>query len=166
MALTTSREQIFNTPLESGLRSLCVLSAVRPAQCDLTRIVIYDYLLVHSSDVDDGPTSLHPPSPLRSGELLVRRSLIKRGLELMIRKSLVTVTLTEEGIQYCASDLAAPFLGYLQSEYASRVQHIAKWIAEQFQPMSNDELSTFVTQNLGRWGAEFIDDIQLEEEGD
>ena len=51
---------IFNTPLECGLRCAALLLAAYPAPCDLQRLVQYEYLLVHSGDVPQGPPSLHP----------------------------------------------------------------------------------------------------------
>ena len=61
----------FNSPLETGLRSLAILEAAFPNRYDLQRLVEMDYLVVHSADVG-GPESLHAPLPLRAGELLDR----------------------------------------------------------------------------------------------
>lgn len=164
MNSTVERQHLFNTPIESGLRSLFVLAAVDPSECDLQRLVIYDYLLVHSDDVLSGPTSLHPATPLRSGELLVRRTLVEHGLHLLIRKRLVTKNYTSAGIYFAATKFAKPFLDYFKSSYAVRCMEISKWIAGQFQPMSDDDLREFVHENLGRWGAEFTHDSVLWEE--
>lgn len=157
-------EQLFNTPIESGLRSLFVLTAVSPKECDLQRLVIYDYLLVHSDDVTDGPKSLHPATPLRSGELLVRRTLVAHGLQLLVRKGLVTKNYTKAGIYFSTTQHARKFLDYLTSVYAKRCADISKWIAGRFQPMSDDELREFIYENLGRWGAEFTRESVLWEE--
>lgn len=161
---STDGEHLFNTPIESGLRSLLVLEAVKPAACDLQRLVIYDYLLVHSEDVPDGPGSLHPATPLRSGELLVRRNLVEHGLRLLIRKGLVNKTFRKKGIYYAASALAKPFLVYFQTPYAVRCREISKWIADRFQGLSDDKLREFIHENLGRWGAEFTHESVLWEE--
>ena len=157
-------ERLFNTPIESGLRSLFVLVAVRPSECDLQRLVIYDYLLVHSDHVPSGPPALHPATPLRSGELLVRRTLVEQGLRLLVRKRLVTKTYTSAGIYFAATKFVEPFLNYFKSGYSVRCAEISKWIAEQFQPMSDDELREFIHENLGRWGAEFTRESVLWEE--
>src|SRR5689334_10655553 len=95
----------FNSPLECGLRPLVLLQAAQPAACDLQRLVFYDYLLVHSADVPEGPESIHPATPLRSGEALVRRHWIERGLLLMISRELVIRTFSAQGILYQASSL-------------------------------------------------------------
>jgi hypothetical protein len=157
-------EHLFNTPIESGLRSLFVLEAVGPEECDLQRLVIYDYLLVHSDDVPAGPPALHPATPLRSGELLVRRTLVEHGLRLLIRKGLVTKNYTKAGIYFSASKHAKRFLEYFTSEYARRCAEISKWIAGRFQPMSDDQLREFIHDNLSRWGAEFTRESVLWEE--
>ena len=62
----------FNGPLEAGVRAVAVLSAAHPKAFDLQRLVAFDYLLVHTGDIG-GPDSLHPPTPMHSAELLVRR---------------------------------------------------------------------------------------------
>ena len=64
----------FNSPLETGVRALTVLAESAPAALDLQRLVYFDYLVVHSADAG-GPRSLHPNTPLRNGELLVRRAV-------------------------------------------------------------------------------------------
>jgi len=164
MNTTPATAHLFNTPIESGLRSLFVLEAVSPKECDLQRLVIYDYLLVHSEDVPTGPPALHPATPLRSGELLVRRTLVEQGLRMLIRKGLVTKSYTKAGIYFTVTAFAKPFLAYFKSAYAVRCGEISKWIVGRFQPMTDDELREFIHENLGRWGAEFTRESVLWEE--
>jgi hypothetical protein len=45
-----SETPVFNTPVESALRSLVLLVESFPDALDLQRIVYMDYLLVHSQD--------------------------------------------------------------------------------------------------------------------
>src|SRR6266403_6319314 len=95
----------FNSPLETGIRSVGVLVAAYPRVFDLQRMVAFDHLVVHTGDVG-GPRSLHPELPMRSTELLVRRGLVERGLLLMISRRLVTREPTAEGIYYRAGEFA------------------------------------------------------------
>ena len=97
---------LFNSPMESGLRSLTLLVAGFPVHCDLERLVIYDYLLVHSGDVDGGPKSIHPATPHRSGEILVRRPIVESGLKKMIAKGLVEAKYSKSGITYAATEVS------------------------------------------------------------
>jgi hypothetical protein len=154
----------FNSPLECGLRALALLVAATPATCDLQRLVFYDYLLVHSGDVPNGPDSIHPATPLRSGEALVRRHWIERGLLLMISRELVTRNFSERGIMYEASPLTASFLSYMEEPYTRKLQDRAQWVITTFGEYSDYQLVEFFKANLDRWGGEFIREELLEDE--
>ena len=145
----------FNTPLEIGLRSLFILDAIAPNVRDLQRLMYYDYLLIHSGDVSNGPDSLHPPLPHRSGEWLVHRKLVSDGLDLMFAKELLEKHFDQNGIFYRASELTHPFLSYLNCSYAVAVRERAEWVAIVFECYSDEKLFAFMTDNVGRWGAEF-----------
>nr|WP_255705698.1 ABC-three component system middle component 2 [Xenorhabdus sp. PB61.4] len=121
----------------------------------LQRIVSYDYLLVHTSDVQGGPKSLHPAVPHRGAELLVKRSSIQAGLNLMLSRELIEAVFSPEGILYQASELTGRFVQLLASPYANELAERALWVTKQFRHFSNDELASFMTQNVGRWGSEF-----------
>lgn len=146
---------IFNTPLECGLRCAALLLAAYPTPCDLQRLVQYEYLLVHSGDVREGPPSLHPAAPHRSGELLVRRSLIERGILFMMSRHIVCRDLSPRGICYIAGDLALPLFDSLESPYTCTLRERAKWVAERFGSMSSEALDHFMQDNWSNWGAEF-----------
>lgn len=152
------REELINTPIECGIKTLIVLDAVRPQKCDLNRLVTLDYLLVHSGDISGGPASLHADSPFRSGEILVRREFVQRGLNLLVGKGLVIRHFSSEGVVYEAASCSRAFLSYLDSSYARRAIEIAKWIAAAFGRLTNEELNQFVSAHIGQWGAEFGDD--------
>lgn len=155
MRKTLGRIRPFNTPLECGLRLLFTLNAAHEHSFDLQRLVSYDYLLVHSGDVAGGPTSLHPAVPFRGGELLVKRDLVRAGLNLMFARELLTKRFEVSGICYHSNDLTAPFLGLLASPYASALRSRAEWVVNHFARYTDDRLDNYMTKNLGRWGAEF-----------
>jgi hypothetical protein len=156
---------VFNTPLECGLRSAALLLAAYPAAYDLQRLVQYDYLLVHTGDVDGGPESMHPATPHRSGELLVRRSLVEQGLEFMIRKMVVEKTFTGHGIGYKAGEYAFEFIDSLTTDYAMKLKSRAEWVIDRFKDVSDIELSEFMWSRWTKWGAEFVKEslFELEE---
>lgn len=151
------REELINTPIECGVRSLVILQAIHPRRCDLKRLVTYDYFLSHSGDVEGGPLSLHAESPFRDGEILVRREIVQRGLTLIVAKGLVQQHFGSFGVEYEAASFAGAFLNYFESAYANKAKSIALWINDHFGSMSDLELDSFVTENLGKWGIEFAD---------
>ncbi|AIR04560.1 hypothetical protein JT31_08020 [Cedecea neteri] len=145
----------FNTPLEYGFRALFILSAAGNVAMDLQRVVSYDYLLVHTSDVAGGPKSLHPAVPHRGTELLVKRSAIQEGLHLMLSRELIKVVFAAEGILYQASELTGRFVQLLKSQYAKELAERAFWITKQFCEYTDEELASYISQNVGQWGSEF-----------
>lgn len=145
----------FNSPLECGLRMLFILTGQAERSLDLQRLVNYDYLLVHSGDVPDGPKSLHPDVPFRGNELLVKRDLVHAGLNAMFSRELIEKSFTIMGIMYRANELTFAFTKLLRSTYADDLRSRSQWLMERFGDMPDDELETFMNANVGKWGAEF-----------
>ena len=144
----------FNSALETGVRSLAILVAAYPRAHDLQRLVHYDYLTVHSEDAG-GPPSLHPAVPMRTGELLVRREKIERGLELMISANLAQRLPNSDGFSYVAGDAAGAFVGNLGSEYHAELKKRARWVVHTFDPLSETELNERIRSLFEAWTVEF-----------
>src|SRR6202045_4378191 len=102
----------FNGPLETGLRAVALLGAAYPRSFDLQRLIWFDYLLVHTGDIG-GPDSLHPPAPLHTAEILVRRRVVERALLLMMTRDLIHREARSDGIRFQAGENAVPFLNAL-----------------------------------------------------
>lgn len=145
---------IFNSALETGVRSVIILTANYPNALDLQRLVDFDYLVVHSGDVN-GPESLHPPIPMREGELLIRRTIIESGLALMMSRGLITRIMSVEGIVYQASDYAKPFVDSLVTPYMRSLDKRANWAAETFGSMDNQELQNLINKFFNKWTTQF-----------
>lgn len=149
-------QAVFNTPLESGLRSAALLLEAYPDSFDVQRLGQYDYLIVHSGDVVGGPPSIHPATPHRSGELLVRRRLVEAGLEFMVHRGVIERAFTQNGIGYVAGEYAVLFLNSLSSEYANQLRDRAAWVVHRFAGLSDEELTAYIKAHLSQWGAEFV----------
>jgi hypothetical protein len=146
--------QTFNSPIETGVRALILLAESYPAQLDLQRLLEFDYILVHTKDVD-GPPSIHPALPLRSGELLVRRQLIERGLMLMMSRGLISSHATPNGFMYQAEDNAGPFLDALTAEYLDDLKDRAVWVVDRFSETSDHDIRALLSQVYDQWSREF-----------
>jgi len=141
--------------LDCGLRTLSILSELYPRSADINELVMLDYMLIHSGDVLNGPPSLHPPSPLRSGEVAIRRQVIQEGLVLFQSRHLIVRTLTGRGFEYMADDLAPAFLDVLRSPYQQGVRERARWVAGIGRDLGWTELAKVFDDSLVRWRAEF-----------
>ena len=144
----------FNGPIEIGLRGLVILTEAFPTAYSLQRLVIADYLVVHSDDAD-GPKGLHPQTPRRSGELLVRRDSMQRGLLLYQSRGLIERRYEPDGIMYAATEASATFIDVLESHYVSELRLRSKWFISRFQELPDNELDEYAKNRLGKWGAEF-----------
>jgi hypothetical protein len=146
--------QTFNSPIETGMRALILLAESYPEQLDLQRILEFDYIMVHTGDVD-GPPSIHPALPLRSGELLVRRQLIERGLMLLISRGLISRHATPKGFMYRAEDDAGPFIDALSAEYLGDLKNRAVWVVDRFSEMSDQDIRIMLSNVYDQWSREF-----------
>jgi hypothetical protein len=154
MEKVVSSESLFNNPLETGVRATVILNATFPKVLDLAALVLLDHLVVHTGDID-GPESLHPNLPHRSGELLVRRQVIEKGLSLMRRLGLIAAVPDKSGIYYQATDEAYPFVDLLRTSYSIRLKERADWLADFIADFDQDDIHQLVTEKLGRWNIEF-----------
>lgn len=145
----------FNGPVEIGLRALCVLTTAFPAAYALQRLVVLDYFLVHSDDIEGGPAGLHPRTPHRGGEILVRRGVIQDGLTLYESRGLIERVYKDGGISFAATDKSADFLDTLSTEYLAGLRDRADWVVDSFGALDDAELDAMVRDHIGTWGAEF-----------
>ena len=154
--VVTSRQKpaTFNGPLEAGLRAVTILGAAHPQSFDLQRLVAFDYLLVHTGDVG-GPSSLHPPAPLQSAELLVRRTIVERALLLMMTRDLVEREFNTDGITYRAGENAAPFLSTLESDYLKQLRDRAAWLVDALGHLNERDFRAVMHRFFDRWVEEF-----------
>lgn len=148
------RNHPFNSALETGLRSVSLLVAGYPRSFDLQSLVNFDHLVVHTQDVG-GPASLHAKVPMRTAELLVRRSLVERGLLLMISKGLIERKADRSGIAYCAGEFAETFLSSLTSHYILMLRQRAAWVMEKFGSLNEAELKAHIDEYFGKWIEQF-----------
>lgn len=147
---------VFNGPIEVGLRALILLVETFPEALDLQQLVTLDYFIIHSGDVDGGPESIHPPSPLRSGEVAIRRGLIEDGLKLYRMRGLISQEMLSVGIAYVAEDSAAAFLDAFKSPYVEQLRQRAEWVVATFGVLNAEELGRVLKDSFLKWRTEFV----------
>jgi hypothetical protein len=154
-AVATGRKPAtFNGPLEAGVRAVAVLCAAHPQSFDLQRLIAFDYLLVHTGDIG-GPESLHPPVPLQSAELLVRRKLVEQALLLMMTRDLVRREARPDGIRYTAGENAVLYLQALRSQYLVALKERAEWLVKALGKCTEAEFRAVMHRFFDRWVEEF-----------
>lgn len=152
----TRNTNVFNSPLEIGFRILFILNGISPREVDFNRLVIYDYFLLNSNDFPSGPRSLHPPTPHRSLQILIKPLILKNALILMRSKELIEIIFSEQGIKYKANDLTKRFIELQENDYSKKLIELSNWINRQFGNFTNEQLNAIVENNIPNWGGEFI----------
>lgn len=144
----------FNSPFELGIRMVYLLNSLQPAGADLQKLVLLDYAIVYSDDLD-GPPSLHTPVPYRGSEYMSRRDLIAHSLHLMSTRGLVAVSMDQTGITYFAGNTARSMIGALTSPYLRELEGRCSWVAATFATLSSKDMTERFAQQGYLWGAEF-----------
>jgi hypothetical protein len=131
-----------------------ILVEAFPAHLDLNRLVLLDHGMLHSADLD-GPESLHPPIPVRVGELGVKRQHIEDGLHVMIRAGLAEVSAEDSGIEFWANESSEGFLKLLESSYAHALHDRARWVVEELGTVDDALLRERMRELSSHWSEEF-----------
>ncbi len=155
VSLPITQPQLFNTPLEAGVRALLILEAFAPQAFDLATMSLLDYYIVHTGDAG-GPPSLHPEINARTGEYFVRRHLVEEGLLLMARASLVEQVFTGSGIAFRAHETATAMIDLLGSAYNSRLAKAAQWLALEAAAQGVDRFILGLKDGVERWTHEIV----------
>lgn len=155
MSETLHSDFIFNSALETGVRSICILVADLSNKFDIQQLLALDHIVVHTGDIENAPPSLHPNILQRSGELLVRRPLIENGLVLMESKRLVQKVITPDGFYYCATELASVFIESLTNEYIKELSQRAQWAVTMYNDYGDRLFSEIFNSAFDRWRNEF-----------
>lgn len=155
MSETLHSDFIFNSALETGVRSICILVVDLSNKFDLQQLLALDHIVVHTGDIENAPPSLHPNILQRSGELLVRRPLVENGLVLMESKRLVQKVITPDGFFYCATELASAFIENLTNEYIKELSQRAQWAVTMYNDYGDRLFSEIFNSAFDRWRNEF-----------
>lgn len=146
--------EAFNSPFELGVRMVYLLNSLQPMGADLQKLVLLDYAIVYSDDLD-GPVSLHTPVPYRGGEYLSRRDIIVQGLYLMSTRGLVNAEMDGTGITYFAGDAARAMVGALTSPYLRELKMRCEWAVTKFAKLNSLKMTEMFAEHGHLWGAEF-----------
>lgn len=156
------QSSIFNSPLETGIRSVCILTAGFGHEFDLQQLLALDHIVVHSGDIEGGPESLHPDVQQRNAELLIRRPIVQLGLDLMQSKGLIVRSFSTSGIRYSASEFAPIFIDSLENNYIDVLLKRSEWAVQTYKELGSDSFYAVFNAAFDRWATEFqISDISL-----
>lgn len=145
--------RLYNTPLEIGIRSLIILYTNK-APMDVDRLMYFDYLCLHTRDID-GPESLHAPIPNRGVQVYSKRELIRKGISVLVSKELIDVAPDETGFCFQINEAGIKFLSFFQTTYFVELVERAFWVANKFSNLPTPNLRMIIDEKIPHWGSEF-----------
>ncbi|MFE6097917.1 MULTISPECIES: ABC-three component system middle component 2 [Streptomyces] len=130
-----------NSPLEVGVRALVLLAESHPEPLDLAELALLDYALLHSGEFD-GPPSLHPDLPARTGELGMKRVVLEQALLVLIRAGLADLEPDHDGLMYRATERGPAFVDILEAPYVGSLRERAEWAVHHYAPGADVRAAT------------------------
>jgi hypothetical protein len=154
-ALKSSKHPtLFNSEVETAIRTLILLDAVYPRRCNIAELTWFDHVVVNTGDFPGAPPSLHPKTPVVTGELLVRRHSISDGLRILRLLHLAEESHDDAGICYSSGEEAPAIIEMLSAPYHNELKIRAHWVAQRFGHLNTEQIETEVSQTIGRWATE------------
>jgi hypothetical protein len=151
--------EIFNSPIDVGLRILFLLKEIK-RPLSLQSIIYLDYLLLHSGEILNAPSSINESSEIGSGEILIKREVTRAALSLMHQNQLLDIELLETGVYYSSNKLTVAFIkNNFTSNYSLNLTERAKWLNKKFKSFDERKLKEYVSKNISKWDIEF-DNLQ------
>jgi hypothetical protein len=158
MEKVTSKNNIFNSKVDVGLRLLFLLSEINKP-LDLQSIIYLDYLMLHSGEISSAPESMHTTTKIGSGEILVKRDVTKSALIMMHQNQLIDVKFLDSGVYYSPNKLTKVFIKKsFISDYSTELKVRAKWIKKKFYKYDEEKLKDYIDKNVSKWDVEFTEE--------
>lgn len=152
MDLTTPND-VFNTPMEIGMRMVYLLLELYPNSLDVFYLTYLDYAVSYSEDLN-GPVSLHTPVIKRGGAFLNNSDVVREALHKMSHFDFVKVNITKDGITYSAGENARAIVNSIKTEYSYSLQQRCRWVKDFISDKTYDDIQRLFETEGRRWGYE------------
>ena len=157
MEKVSSKNKVYNSNFEIAIRILVILLNLPFKRSSTYKLMVLDHISLNTYDVG-GPASLHAPIPNRGVQIYSRKEILNESIKLLISKDLITLNPTKNGLDYEITENGINYLTYFESKYFKQLKDKVEWTSEKFGNFSDNELKTYVNQNLSKWGEEFMTD--------
>ena len=84
--------KLLNSNLEIALRLLVIMN-VHKKTIERDRLVAYEYFVIHSGDIKNAPSSIHPDIPYRASIYISNHQNISNALNILLSKELVVLNI-------------------------------------------------------------------------
>jgi hypothetical protein len=152
-----ANNKVYNSNFEIAIRTLVILNNLPLKKASIYKLMILDHIALNTFDVG-GPASLHAPIPNRGVQVYSRKNILNESIKLLISKDLIKLMPNKNGLPYEITENGINYLKYFESKYFNQLKEKVEWTTKNFGGSTDSELKTYVTQNLSKWGEEFMTD--------
>lgn len=145
---------LFNTPFETGLRAMLILSTIRSSGMTIDRLSAYDFMTIYGKDFEVSDRNLHGDNSYSFSELSSKRVMCSEGVKMFVLDGLIAVNRTEGGFLYKLTPAGRKYIGVLESDYKEQYLSIAQNVHKKYARRSDStilkEISGKAVQSLRR----------------
>ena len=145
---------LFNTPFETGLRAMLILSIIRSSGMTIDRISAYDFMTIYGKDFEVSDRNLHGDNSYSFSELSSKRVVCSEGVKMFVLDGLIAVNRTQGGFLYKLTAAGRKYIGTLESDYKDQYLAIAQNVHKKYARKSDStilkEISCKAVQSLRR----------------
>ncbi|GEM_PF-4756807 len=153
--MKATNNHLLNSTIEVALRVLVILTINCSEKFDVERLGYYDYVSTRLNDYNDKFKSLHPYTPYKHGELIVKRELIQSALALLLKKDLVKIEYGTEGVNYYSNKYSSYFLSHFKSEYYLELCKHVEVASNNLSNIKTEDLRKLFKRNINKMEMQF-----------
>ena len=145
---------LFNTPFETGLRAMLILSVIRSGGMTVDRLSAFDFMTIYGKEFEVSDRNLHGDNSYSFSELSSKRSVCSEGIKMFVLDGLIAVNRTKSGFLYKLTVAGRKYVGALESDYKNQYLAIAEAVQKKYARKSDSaimkEISSKAVQSLRR----------------
>ena len=135
---------LFNTPFETGLRSLLILYSTNSSGMTIDRIVSYDFMTIYGKDLGVSEYNLHGINHFSYSELSSKRAICSEGLKSFVLDGLITVTRNQNGFLYSLTPAGKQYVEALESNYKTQYLEILNYVNNKYNSVPDTEVTKII----------------------
>lgn len=137
--------KLFNTPFESSLRIVILLSIIGKP-CDIDYITAIDFITLYGNFFSVTDTNINGKNSRFLGEYSARRVSIKNGIKNLIMNGLLKLKIESNKFMYFASEEGITFCDSLVSDYALNYKNNVVKTINHTMNLNNEQILKLVIQ--------------------
>ncbi len=141
--MKTHRNNLFNSPFETSLRILLLLSVNDNKYYSLEKILCIDFITCYSEDYGFNHHNLHGINHYKLSEISNRRKLIQTSIKDLVVKGLIT-PIINNGYIFAISKQGENYINSLTSTYSREYKEIALDVINKYGKEDDENVLTLI----------------------